>query len=146
MPANKPVVKKSVPARSAKTKSSGVKRSMKMSAEAKKKFNVKSSAESESVYLDAGRKLKGSEESQMFGKPCFKVEGKAFMSLFNDCVVFKLTGKTHEEAMKLKGSKLFDPSGTGRAMKEWVQVPMANRSKFDELAKEAMKYVKANSK
>lgn len=98
------------------------------------------------AYLAVGNKLNGAEESQMFGKPCFKVNGKAFMSLFDGCVVFKLTGKAHEEAMKLKGSQLFDPSGTGRLMKEWVQVTMANKSKFDDLGKEAMKYVKANSK
>jgi hypothetical protein len=103
-------------------------------------------------YLNTGRKLIAAgftpriEESQMFGKPCFKINGKAFMSLFDGCVVFKLTGKTHEAAMKLKDSKLFDPSGTGRAMKEWVQVTMANKSKFDELAAEAMKYVKSTTK
>lgn len=96
-------------------------------------------------YLGTGRRL-NAEESQMFGKPCFKVNGKAFMSLFDGCVVFKLTGNAREAAMKLKGSRLFDPSGKGRAMKEWVQVTMANKSKFDELAKEAMKYVKASAK
>lgn len=96
-------------------------------------------------YLRTGRRL-NAEESQMFGKPCFKVNGKAFMSLFDGCVVFKLTGDAHAAAMKLKGSKMFDPSGKGRAMKEWVQVTMANTSEFDELAKQAMKYVKASAK
>lgn len=99
----------------------------------------------EKAYLETGRSLGDVEESQMFGKPCFKVNGKAFMSLFDNCVVFKLTGKAHETALGLKGSKLFDPSGKGRAMKEWVQVAAANKPKFKELAREAMTYVKAST-
>lgn len=97
----------------------------------------------EKAYLETGRALGDAEESQMFGKPCFKVNGKAFMSLFDNCVVFKLTGTAHEEALKLKGSKLFDPSGKGRAMKEWVQVSTAHKGKYAELAKAAMKYVES---
>ena len=97
----------------------------------------------EKAYLDTGRSLGDVEESQMFGKPCFKVNGKAFMSLFDNCVVFKLDGKVHEEAMKLKGSKLFDPSGKGRAMKEWVEVTVSNKSKYKDFARSAMSYVKS---
>lgn len=100
----------------------------------------------EKLFIETGSKLKGAEQSQMFGKPCFKVNGKAFMCLFDDCLVFKLEGKTHEVALKLKGSVLFDPSGKGRAMKEWVQVTTAHMIKFPDLAKEAMKYVKSSMK
>lgn len=100
----------------------------------------------EKLFADTGSKLKGAEQSQMFGKPCFKVNGKAFMCFFEDCLVFKLEGKTHEAALKLKGSKLFDPSGKGRAMKEWVQVPASNNAKWNDLAKDAMNYVKSSAK
>jgi hypothetical protein len=95
----------------------------------------------EKVYLQIGRSLGDVEESQMFGKSCFKVNGKAFMCLFDNCVVFKLTGKTHERAIGLKGSKLFDPSGKGRAMKEWVEVKVSNKSNYKDFAKAAMNYV-----
>lgn len=99
----------------------------------------------EKAYLQAGRSMGDVEESQMFGKPCFKVNGKAFMSLFDNCVVFKLSDNAHEEALKLKGSRLFDPSGKGRAMKEWIQVTASNKAKYKEFAKAAMSYVKSST-
>jgi hypothetical protein len=101
---------------------------------------------SENLFFGIGRKLKNAEESQMFGKPCFKINGKAFMCFFQDCLVFKLQGDTHEAALKLKGAVLFDPSGKGRAMKEWVQVPVAHKAKYADLAQEAIKYVKSAAK
>lgn len=100
-------------------------------------------AKEESLYLGIGQGLKAAEESQMFGKPCFKINGKAFVCFFENDMVFKLKGDAHAEAVALKGAKLFDPSGKGRAMKEWVQVPYAHKGKWEGYAKEAMKYVKA---
>lgn len=81
----------------------------------------------------------------MFGKPCFKINGKAFVYFFEDAMVFKLDGSAHEDAMKLKGSTLFDPSGKKRPMKEWVQVSYTHKSKWPDLAKTAFTYVKKNS-
>ena len=100
----------------------------------------------ETAYLTAGKKIKGSEESQMFGKPCFKIKGKAFMCFFENETVFKLGGSDHEAAMKLKGAHLFDPSGKGRAMKEWVQVAAVHSKQWEKFAEAAMKYVKAQTK
>ena len=77
----------------------------------------------EKLYTEIGQSLDGAEQSQMFGKPCFKINGKAFVCFFQDCMVFKLTGNDHAAALKLKGAILFDPSGKGRAMKVWGQVP-----------------------
>ncbi|HYG52293.1 MAG TPA: hypothetical protein VD905_15390 [Flavobacteriales bacterium] len=51
----------------------------------------------ESLYLSIGKKIKGAEESQLFGKPCFKVNGKAFICFFEDEMVFKLNGTQHKE-------------------------------------------------
>jgi hypothetical protein len=99
----------------------------------------------ESLYLQAGRQLKDAQESQMFGKPCFKINGKAFISFFNQCMVFKLSGTTHAEALSLDGSEQFDPSGKGRPMKEWVQVPAAYQDKWSGFAEAAFNYVKAGS-
>ncbi len=96
----------------------------------------------EKRYLEIGESIKGAEISQMFGKPALKINGKAFAAFFRECMVFKLTGKDHEEAMKLKGSQLFDPSGKKRPMKEWVQVTYAHNAKWPELAKAALAYVK----
>ena len=96
----------------------------------------------EQLYTEIGQSIKGAEESQMFGKPCFKINGKAFTCFFQNCMVFKLTGDEHAAAMKLKDAVLFDPSGKGRAMKEWVQVPYEHKAKWKGLAKSAYNYVK----
>jgi hypothetical protein len=99
----------------------------------------------ETLYLAIGQKLKNAEQSQMFGKPCFKINSKAFICFFQNCMVFKLTDKLHEEALSLKGSELFDPSGKKRSMKEWVQVRFDNKDHWEKFAKAAMTYVKKNS-
>ena len=103
-------------------------------------------AKEEALYIEIGLKLKDAEQSQLFGKPCFKINGKAFMSFFQNEMVFKLTGDAHAKALGLKGAQLFDPSGKGRAMKEWVQVPYAHNKLWAEFAKEAMEYVKSSTK
>ena len=95
----------------------------------------------EKLYHEVAQKNADAEESQMFGKPCFKINGKAFVCFFQDCMVFKLTGNDHAAALKLKGAILFDPSGKGRAMKEWVQVPYDHKTKWKSLAQAALDYV-----
>ena len=97
----------------------------------------------ETLYTSIGQKIKDAEQSQMFGKPCFKIKSKAFICFFQNEMVFKLTGDVHQEALSLKGSQLFDPSGKKRPMKEWVQVPFIHNEKWVQYAKAAMKYVAA---
>ncbi|MFA6261371.1 MAG: hypothetical protein WC760_07885 [Bacteroidia bacterium] len=99
----------------------------------------------EKRYLEIGLKLKEAAESQLFGKSCFKVEGKAFICFFEQCMVFKLTGNVHQEALSLDGATLFDPSGKKRPMKEWVQVPFDHEDKWDSFAKAALNYVDASA-
>jgi hypothetical protein len=100
----------------------------------------------EEHYIKIGTSIKGSEESQMFGKPCFKVNGKACMCFFNGDMVFKLADQVHAEALSLDGSKLFDPSGKGRAMKEWVQVSFDYKDQWAKFARAAFDYVKGSKK
>ncbi|ASS48486.1 MAG: hypothetical protein A3D31_08000 [Candidatus Fluviicola riflensis] len=95
----------------------------------------------EQTYLSIGRELPGAVESQLFGKPCFKVNGKAFISFFQHEMVFKLTGDTHKEALSLDGSQLFDPSGKKRPMKEWIQVSFHYQEHWQHFAQEALNYV-----
>jgi hypothetical protein len=97
--------------------------------------------EEEQLYISIGQKLKDAVQSQLFGKPCFKINGKAFICFFESCMVFKLAGVTHTEALGLKGSVLFDPSHKNRPMKEWVQVPYQHSAKWKEFAKAALAYV-----
>ncbi len=98
-------------------------------------------SDEESFYIAIGTKIPGAEQSQMFGKPCFKINGKAFICFFQNEMVFKLKGETHQEALGFDGSRLFDPSGKGRAMKEWVQVPSHYKEKWFDFACEAAKYI-----
>jgi hypothetical protein len=93
------------------------------------------------LYLSIGLNIPGAEQSQMFGKPCFKIGGKAFACFFEKCMVFKLGGDLHAFALNLDGAALFDPSGKKRPMKEWVQVPFKHGYEWTRLAKAASTYV-----
>jgi hypothetical protein len=73
----------------------------------------------------------------MFGMPCAKVAGKAFMGSFDGGVVFKLDEPLRGEALALDGSALFDPGG-GRPMREWVVVTQAHEHRWPQFAEAAM--------
>ena len=94
-------------------------------------------------FADIGEALggRGIVVSQMFGMPWLKVGGKAFAGVFGSSMVFKLEGDAHAGALKLKGTELFDPSGMGRAMKEWVIVPATPARRWMDLAGLASDYV-----
>jgi len=96
----------------------------------------------ELLYTKIGQELNDSEQSQMFGKPCFKTNKKAFICFFQNEMVFKLSSEHHSEALSFDGSKLFDPSGKNRPMKEWVQVPYNYKERWKEFAEKALDYVK----
>lgn len=95
----------------------------------------------EALYISIGQNINGAEQSQLFGKPCFKIGGKAFVCFFQNEMVFKLRGESHRAALNLEGAQLFDPSGKKRAMKEWVQVPAAYSDDWAAYGILAMEYV-----
>lgn len=100
----------------------------------------------EDKFFEIGDNLEGAEKSSMFGKSCYKIKGKAFMCFYSDCMVFKLGDTAHQKALNLEGSILFDPSGKGRPMKEWVQVSLRNQDLWPEFAAKSLDYVKSNAK
>jgi hypothetical protein len=77
----------------------------------------------------------------MFGMPVLKYDGKAFAGYHKGAMAFKLNGLAHAEALALPGARLFDPSGRGRPMREWVEVPAAQASRWSEFAQEALRYL-----
>ncbi len=77
----------------------------------------------------------------MFGMPCAKVAGKAFMGSFDGGAVFKLDEPLRGEALALGGSTLFDPSGN-RPMREWVVVTMEHEDRWSQFAEAAMDKVR----
>jgi hypothetical protein len=89
-------------------------------------------ASTEAAYAQLAADL-GAETSAMFGMPALKLAGKAFAGLFGDAIVFKLDGTHHATALALAGAELFDPSGSGRAMKAWVVVPSAHATRWPAL-------------
>lgn len=98
--------------------------------------------EEESFFISVGESVEDSIKSQMFGKPCFKLSNKkAFICFFKNEMVFKLSGGDHQKALSLDGAQLFDPSGKGRPMKEWVQLPIEYKDQWEAFAKAAAAYV-----
>lgn len=91
------------------------------------------------LYTQVGENL-GLEPGQLFGKPCFKFNGKALLCFFENEMVFKLNGKSHAGALQLEDAQLFDPSKKKRPMKEWVQVPYIHKNTWPELAQKALRY------
>jgi hypothetical protein len=77
----------------------------------------------------------------MFGMPCAKAGGKAFMGSYEGAAVFSLDGDAHARALGLAGSELFDPSGR-RPMKAWVVVRPEHRDVWPEFAEAALAKVR----
>lgn len=102
--------------------------------------------EEEKIYHDVAQQQEQAEKSQMFGKPCYKIGGKAFVAFFQNEMVFKLNAHAHQDALSLDGAQLFDPSGKGRAMKEWVQVPGKHIALWQQFAKSAYEFVLQQAK
>jgi hypothetical protein len=84
----------------------------------------------------------GVQIAKMMGMPCLKVDGKTFAGFLRGAMVFKLTGEPHTQALGLAGAKLFDPSGRGHPMKEWVCVPAAHAETWPAFAASAIAYVR----
>jgi hypothetical protein len=80
------------------------------------------------------------QTTQMMGMPSLKRGGKLFAGLWHDTMAFKLTDPEHRQAaLAIEGAELFDPSGRGRPMKEWVQVPAAHAAEWSRLAELALR-------
>ncbi|WP_106403297.1 hypothetical protein [Actinocorallia populi] len=80
--------------------------------------------------------------SGMMGRPALKDrEGRVFASLQRDhAMVFRLVEGTpeHTAALELPGASLFDPSGRGREIKDWVVVPHSSAGEWTDLAEAAL--------
>ena len=80
---------------------------------------------------------------QMFGKACLKVKGKAFVAQHKDRLIFKLSGPEHRRALSLSEAKLWDPSGKGKPMKDWVALGVQHTVTFNEFAQAAQDYCRS---
>ena len=83
----------------------------------------------------------GVTATTMMGMPSVKRNGKlvAGFAPGAEAMTFKLTDPAaHADALALEGAELFDPSGRGRPMKAWVQVPVRHADRWPELARRAL--------
>jgi hypothetical protein len=87
----------------------------------------------------------GVAAGQLFGKACLKVHGKAFIAQQHGLVVFKLADPHHAKALSLAGAQLWDPSGKGRPMKDWVALPASASKAFKALAQAALDFVRSQT-
>ena len=83
---------------------------------------------------------RGATRSQMFGMPVLKAGDKVFAGTFGDAMTFKLGPDDLERARALTGVEPFEPM-KGRAMKEWVLVPLAHAKRWSDLAERAFSYL-----
>jgi hypothetical protein len=99
-----------------------------------------SSSEQAYERLVADLSGRGVTAGDMFGKPTLKVGTKSVACLYNEGMAFKLgTGTSeHAEALALSGANVFDPSGTGREMQDWVWVPVEHAKHWVEFADAAV--------
>ena len=80
----------------------------------------------------------------MFGSRALKVLGKLFCVVHSDGIVCKLDGDDHAEALAIEGAHLFDPSGKGRPMREWVHIPAGREiDEYESFALAACEYVRS---
>ncbi|TWD75245.1 TfoX-like protein [Kribbella amoyensis] len=102
---------------------------------------ISEQARAEYAEVAAGLESAGVVTGSMFGNPCLKIGRKMVAGLFGDAMVFKLPPEPRERALDLPGAQPFDP-GMGRAMREWVLVPLAQADSWPEFAELALEYVR----
>lgn len=77
-------------------------------------------------------------ESQLFGKPSLKVGKRHFACFFKEALAVKLGADTIQtRSSEFVGSILFDPSGKGRPMKDWLQISNQYETQWAQLISEA---------
>lgn len=74
------------------------------------------------------------ERKQMFGFPCFFVNGNLAVGLHQDDMILRLSDEARARFLKLVGGHLFEPT-PGRVMREYVAVPKGLRQNPDILRK-----------
>ena len=97
--------------------------------------------ENHSYFEEIVSQLPQTELGNLFGKPCGKTGQKAFVSFFQEEMVFKI-GREEVESLKeqYEGSQNWDPSGKNRPMKDWLQVPETHKEAWQDLAEKALRY------
>ena len=96
---------------------------------------------SEQLFHEIASALPNTKEGKMFGALCIKApNGKALAMLWKNDMIFKLEGKSLQEALSLDGAKLFEPMDN-RPMRGWVQLSFDYSGRWMEFAEKSLEYV-----
>lgn len=79
------------------------------------------------------------ERAVWFGMPAAKVDGKIFLSLWRGSLVARLGAEEVDQRVLAGGGVRFDPSGKGKAMKDWLEAD-AEHDEWTELALGALAF------
>ncbi|MDV6235713.1 DUF773 domain-containing protein [Leptospira ellisii] len=86
-------------------------------------------------------KQKNTTAGKWFGFSSLNLNGKPFAASYEGQLVLKLGAETIATLFsRYPGSKLFDPSGMNRAMKDWLQIPTEFSGDWLELAQKALSF------
>lgn len=79
------------------------------------------------------------ERCRWFGTPAAKVEGRIFVALWRGRLIARLGADEVDARVVAGGGVRFDPSGKGRAMKDWLEAD-AEHDEWLELALGALTF------
>lgn len=94
-------------------------------------------------YLQDHLQALGAEVTggKMFGAPCLKINGNVFLTRMEEGLVYKLDEVAREEVLEVAGASHFVPAHSGRAMREWIHIPLGIQADHKRLAERALAFV-----
>jgi hypothetical protein len=81
----------------------------------------------------------GIERALWFGAHAAKVEGKIFLAIFGGTLVARVGAEEVDDRVLSGHGERFDPSGKGRAMRDWLQTSL-EPADWPELAQAALAF------
>jgi hypothetical protein len=84
----------------------------------------------------------GVERAVWFGAPAAKVDGKIFLAVFGGTLVARVGAEECDDRVLSAHGERFDPSGKGRAMKDWLSTSL-EPADWPELAQSALAFTAA---
>lgn len=92
------------------------------------------------THILSDLRMLGATQSTSFGKRGIVADGKVIACFLEDSMAFKLGAGTPEltRALELSGSELWDPSGLGRAFKDWARIGEQHQDEWGRYAEIAL--------
>jgi TfoX/Sxy family transcriptional regulator of competence genes len=104
---------------------------------------MKFNPEHETAMNDIMQDIDGAVPAKMFGMPCYKVNGKMAVGVYENGIVLKVGEKKAKDMTSSGAAQPFEPM-PGRPWKEWVLLT-GDFDKHKKLFKEAVELAKQAS-